>query len=253
MLPVRRIRRIRRIRRFRRFRRFRAGGVRYSPAVLLVKPPGVYRPQGDTFLLREVLLAAAPLAGARVLDLGTGTGVLAVAAARAGAARVWAVDVSRRAVLSARCNARLHGLRITVARGDMRLLLRTGPFDVVTANLPYVPCPETGRPPVGGPRAWDAGRDGRRYLDPLCRDAEALLAPGGMLLTVHSAWCGLPRTLRLLREAGLRANVAACRRQPFGPVLESRASWLEEEGLIDPGRRDEELVVVRADRDPASG
>jgi release factor glutamine methyltransferase len=214
--------------------------------VLLLKPPGVYRPQGDSFLLREVLLAAPPPAGGRVLDLGTGTGMLALAAAGAGASRVWAVDSSYRAVLTARCNARLRGLRVRVARGDLRRRLPAGPFDVVTANPPYVPCAGTGA--GGRARAWDAGLDGRLYLDPLCRRAPALLAPGGRLLLVHSALCGLSRTLSLLEESGLDASVVARRRQPFGPVLGARADWLEERGLIEPGQRHEELVVIRAER-----
>lgn len=219
-------------------------------AVFLLKPPGVYRPQGDSFLLREALLAAPPPAGGRVLDLGTGTGMLAVAAARTGASRVWAVDSSYRAVITARCNARLRGLRVRVAHGDLRRRLPAGPFDVVTANPPYVPSAEaeTWRP-GGRARAWDAGPDGRLYLDPLCRRARALLAPGGRLLVVLSELCGVPRTLRLLREAGLDATVLARRRQPFGPVLASRARWLEERGFIEPGQRHEELVVIRAERD----
>ena len=52
-----------------------------------------------------------------VLDLCTGTGVLGVVAARAGAA-VTAIDVSRRAVLCARLNARLNGVRVEARRGD---------------------------------------------------------------------------------------------------------------------------------------
>ncbi|THA23609.1 methyltransferase domain-containing protein [Streptomyces sp. RKND-216] len=215
--------------------------------MFLLKPPGVYRPQGDSFLLREALLAAPPPAGGRVLDLGTGTGMLALAAAGTGASRVWAVDSSYRAVLTARCNALLRGLRVRVTRGDLRRRLPAGPFDLVTANPPYVPCADAGEA-CGRARAWDAGLDGRRYLDPLCRRAPALLAPGGSLLLVHSVLCSLPTTVRLLREGGLGASVVARRRQPFGPVLGSRASWLEERGLIAPGQTQEELVVIRARR-----
>lgn len=221
--------------------------------MFLVKPPGVYRPQGDSYLLRDTLLTAPVPAGASVLDLGTGTGLLAVAAARSGAGRVCAVDTSRRAVLAARCNARLRGQPVHVRHGDLRRPPPGGPFDVVTANPPYVPCPRAGAGAGRRARAWDAGDDGRLYLDPLCRMMPGLLAPGGTFLLVHSVLCGPQRTLRLLREAGLKAAVVARRRQPFGPVLDARAPWLEERGLIAPGQREEELVVVRADRVPAPG
>jgi precorrin-6B methylase 2 len=59
--------------------------------VLLIRPPGVYRAQSDTALLTEVLRDR--VRGRRVLDVGAGTGALAIAAARAGAASVTAVGL----------------------------------------------------------------------------------------------------------------------------------------------------------------
>ncbi|MGK5629986.1 methyltransferase [Streptomyces sp. URMC 123] len=225
---------------------------------MLLRPPGVYAPQSDTHLLREALRRAALPPGARALDICTGTGVLAVEAARLGAAEVWAVDISRTAALAARCNLWLHGLtgragpraQVRVRHGDFEERTAGRSFDVVTANPPYVPCPpstSTGR----AARAWDAGEDGRAHLDRLCAAAPRLLAPGGLLLMVHSSLCGPLSTVRSLRDAGLKASIVARRRQPFGPVLLSRADWLERRGLIEPGQREEELVVIRADRTPA--
>ncbi len=146
--------------------------------VRLVRAPGVYAPQDDTDLLVEAMRAAAIPADARVLDIGTGTGAPAIAAIRAGAAEVTGVEVSRRAVWTARVNAALPA------------------------------------------RAWDAGPDGRQLLDPLCARTFDLLAPDGVLLMVHSELCGVDTTLRQLRD----------------------------NGLIEPGQRHEELVVIRGDR-----
>lgn len=80
--------------------------------------PGVYTPQADTRLLGRALRAEEALAGADVLEIGTGSGALAVLAARMGA-RVAATDVSWRAVMSARANAVLQRQRVRVRRGDL--------------------------------------------------------------------------------------------------------------------------------------
>ena len=59
----------------------------------MLYPPGVYRAEGDTRLLADVMRRGAFAAGRDVLDVGTGSGALALAAARAGAASVTAVDL----------------------------------------------------------------------------------------------------------------------------------------------------------------
>ncbi|SNT55900.1 HemK2/MTQ2 family protein methyltransferase [Actinacidiphila glaucinigra] len=215
-------------------------------------PPGVYRPQGDTCLLEDALQREL-LVAADVLDLGTGSGALALAAAEGGAAQVTAVDASVSAVCTTWFNARINGLRVRVLRGDL-----TGPvaghrFDLIMANPPYVPSPRADLPARGRARAWDAGSDGRALLDRVCADAPPLLNPGGVLLLVHSGLCGVERTLGRLRRAGLRTVVTERRYIPFGPVLRGRSAWLEARGLIAPGEEKEELVVIRAERqlDPA--
>ncbi|SEF62328.1 release factor glutamine methyltransferase [Thermomonospora echinospora] len=214
----------------------------------MLRLPGVYRPQGDTDLLTKALREAAVRPGSRVLDMCTGTGAVAVAAALGGAREVTAVDVSARAVLAARCNARLRGLPIRVLRGDLAAPVAGEEFDVITANPPYVPR-HSGEPAQHSrARAWDAGPHGRIWLDRLCETAPSLLAPGGMLLIVHSGLCGVRATLDALRGQGLKAAVIARRHEPFGPVMNGRAAELEAAGLIRPGQRYEELVVIRADR-----
>ncbi|MFF8905733.1 HemK2/MTQ2 family protein methyltransferase [Streptomyces olivaceoviridis] len=207
----------------------------------------MYAPQDDTELLAEALHEEAPPPGARVLDVGTGSGALALEAARRGA-EVTAVDVSRRAVWTARLNAWLTRLPVRIRRGNLFAPARDRTYDLILANPPYVPAPYAGRGPHGRARAWDAGRDGRLLLDRICRDAPALLRPGGVLLIVHSALSGSDRTLELLRAAGLKASVIRRRWIAFGPVLRSREDWLRRSGLLAPAEDREELVVIRAER-----
>ncbi|MDT3400616.1 methyltransferase [Streptomyces sp. B1866] len=208
----------------------------------MIRPPGVYAPQGDTALLAEAVRREARVAGSHVLDVGTGTGALAILAARCGAARVDAVDISPSAVLAARLNARLSGLPVRVRRGGLPRPAAGRRFDVIVANPPYVPS----LLPLGHSRRWNGGPDGRAVLDVLCARAPRLLRPRGVLLVVHSGLCGVDRTLRDLAGRGLRAEVAARSIVPFGPVLRGSSPWLASQGLIAPGEDKEELVVIRA-------
>src|SRR5688572_13439490 len=125
----------------------------------LLTVPGVFRPRSDSWMLAR-RLAHHVRPGDEVLDPFTGSGVLAVAAARLGG-RVTAVDVSRRAVLCARLNARLNGVRIDAVRGDMSEPVAGRRFDLIVANPPYLPSADAS-PPRGAARAWEGGPDGRR-------------------------------------------------------------------------------------------
>ncbi|HSA53148.1 MAG TPA: HemK2/MTQ2 family protein methyltransferase [Yinghuangia sp.] len=217
----------------------------------LIRLPGMYRPQADTRLLVSAYVhEGLPRAARTVLDVGTGTGVVAMAAAEAGGGNchVTAVDISRRAVWAARANSLCRRRRVAVRHGDLLEPVVGRMFDVVLANPPYVPAPACNLPERGPERAWDAGNDGRLLLDRLCRQIPHVLRPGGSVLLVQSSLCGVDATLRMLGSVGLRARVVARSREPFGPVLNARVRYLEDGGLVEPGCREEELVVVRADR-----
>jgi release factor glutamine methyltransferase len=199
-------------------------------------------------MLVRALRAEALPPGARVLDVCTGSGLLAVTAALCGA-RATAVDVSRRAVACAALNARLNGVHVRALRGDLLTPVRGERFDAIVSNPPYLP--SEGGPAAGGAaRAWDAGRDGRAVLDRLCAQAPDHLTTGGVLLVVQSSLCGTEATLDALRAAGLTAQVAHRHHGALGPLLRARAPMLEARGLLAPGQREEEVVVVRAVAEP---
>jgi len=205
----------------------------------------VYRPQADTGLLADELGRESLGGATEGLEVGTGTGARALSAAARGA-RVTAVDVSRRAVFSARLNALRHGLPVQVLHGDFVVCTRDRQFDVVLANPPYVPSPSPTLPAGGPARAWDAGPDGRAVIDRICMSAPKLLRAGGVLLMVHSVMCGPERTLMRLAQVGLSAQVTAKVSVPWGPVLHSRRAWLQKQGFSEAGEADEGLVVIRA-------
>lgn len=216
--------------------------------MILLCPPGVYRAESDTGMLTDVMRRGGYAPGRDVLDVGTGSGALALAAARAGARSVTAVDLSLRSVAATWLNSRLHGARVSVRRGDLFAPVAHQRFGLVVANPPYVPARTTRLPRHRKARCWDAGPDGRALLDRICAEVTDVLAPDGDLLLVHSGVCDADLTLDALDRAGLVPQVLAKATVPFGPVMRARAALLESRGLVAPGQRDEELVVVGAHR-----
>ena len=181
-----------------------------------------------------------------MLDVCTGSGALAIAAALAGARSVTAVDVSARAVLTARLNARLNGVRVEALRGDMLDAVPGRRFDVIVSNPPYLPTTDDELPVRGRARHTEAGPRGRVLLDRLIDTAPAHLTPGGVLLVTHSSVNGEAATLDRMRAAGLEPAVAERRRGALGPLLAARAPQLEASGLLRPGERSEDVLVVAA-------
>lgn len=217
----------------------------------VITVPGVFQPRSDTWMLVDAVRALAPPPGAKVLDLCTGSGVIAVAAAMLGAS-VTAVDISRRALVSAWLNARANGVRVRPRRGDLFAAVAGERFDLVVANPPYLPAATDDLPGGGPARAWDAGRDGRALLDPICAVVNEHLEPGGAALVVHSSLCDVERTIQELAARNLRADVVLRRRGRLGPLMRERATRLWADGLLAPGSLEEEIVIVRAEHTDVS-
>ncbi len=149
-------------------------------------------PRPETELLAERawrFLAQRPASPAlRALDLGTGSGCLAIAlATHAPSAQIDAIDISGEALTVARQNAALHPVaeRIQFHQGDGFLALNADArFDLIVSNPPYIPSPEiqTLEPEVRDfePRsALDGGADGMDFYRRIASEAGAFLRPGG--------------------------------------------------------------------------
>jgi release factor glutamine methyltransferase len=217
-------------------------------AAVMLYPPGVYRAEGDTELLADVVCRGDHASGRDVLDIGSGGGALALAAGRAGARSVTAVDLSLRSVAATWLNSRLAGVPVHVHRGDLFGPVAGRRFGLVLSNPPYVPAATPDLPRHRKARCWDAGPDGRTLLDRICAGVPDVLTPDGTVLLVHSAVCDAAATVAALAGVGLEARERARVTVPFGPVMHARALLLESRGLVARGQRSEELVVVEGQR-----
>jgi release factor glutamine methyltransferase len=157
----------------------------------------------------HVAPAPSPLKTApRIADVGTGSGAIAITLAKERPdAVVIASDISPDALDVARANAVRHGVAVTFLEGDLEVPLGPhAPFDLIVANLPYVPTRDlAGLPPEvrAEPRgALDGGSDGLALVRRLVTAAPALLARGGAL-ALEIGVGQAPETARLFAAAGL--------------------------------------------------
>ncbi len=158
-----------------------------SPAVLIPRP--------ETELLVQAVLREGGLAeGATLVDVGTGSGCIAVTVATVlNGVRILALDCSAEALAIAKGNAERHGVgeKIAWIEGDLLLPLRdrnvVGAVDIIVSNPPYIAEEEWARlqPEVRGfePRsALVAGLRGTEFHERLLRDSKEFLVPDGLLV-----------------------------------------------------------------------
>ncbi|HLK71188.1 MAG TPA: peptide chain release factor N(5)-glutamine methyltransferase [Steroidobacteraceae bacterium] len=148
------------------------------------------RPETELAVERCLALLAA-LEQARVCDLGTGAGSIALAlAAERPAWRITATDVSAAALTVARANAARHGLtRVEFIRGDWLEPLAGRTFDCIVSNPPYVSRHDAALMPLRyEPQlALSPGATGLEALQRVIAQARGFLAPGGWLVLEHGA------------------------------------------------------------------
>ena len=157
-----------------------------------------------------------PRPGERVLEIGTGIGLAAVQAARAGA-HVIATDVVEAAVRCAQENATLNGVadRVDVRLGDGFEPVRGLAFDLICTSPPQMPTPPDRERTDALAAADNGGPDGFRLLDRVIAGAPAHLRPGGRLVFTLFGFLGIKAALGKLADAGLEPAVLGQETQAF--------------------------------------
>jgi len=212
----------------------------------LVCEPGVFVPTHGSFLVWKYLFQNHVGEGKRCLDIGCGTGMLAIELARNGAEHVHAIDVDRRAVANTLSNAFRNGVadRITGEAIDLYPWVPKDRYDVVVASLYQMPVDPYEQPNSHRPLDfW-----GRNLLDHLFTLLPKLLAEDGVAYVMQLSILGQERTAELLADGGFAARVVDFEFFAFHALFEQRKDQIDRvEELSDAYHlrfRDEDVMVA---------
>ena len=161
-----------------------------------------YKAAEDSWLLKEAILAE-DLKGKNCLDMGTGSGIQAMAMLEGGAKNVTAVDINPNAIkASKKKNSNVDN--ITFFEGDLFKFLHNNPaekFDLIAFNPPYVPSEEI---------KWkdtDGGERGREVIDVFLEEFERALAKKGVLLLLVSSHNNEKEIMGVLNKKGFVSQI----------------------------------------------
>lgn len=182
---------------------------------------GVYPPSDDTFLVLDNLKLDG---GELVLDVGTGTGILAIKCALRGC-YVIGIDINKRAVYNARFNAKVNNVEGSTSFlcSDATSSLRDKcEFDLMIMNPPYLP--STGLLGIDDP-SWNGGPNGVSLILNVINDFHRLLSKDGKLYFVVSSLSRYDRVLSSLKTMNLQPT-----------ILAKKKLWFEELFLVEVRR-----------------
>jgi len=172
--------------------------------IVLEQASGVYEPAEDSYLLIESLMVEP---GEKVLEIGSGTGIVSLHCAKAGA-EVIATDISADAVRCTKRNSEYNSLSVNVLRSDLFDGIR-GRFDLIIFNPPYLPADDS------RDLRWSAGPTGREVIARFLAGAGKHLEPDGRIVLVLSSLTGLKELERLSESLGFHAKILGEKRLFF--------------------------------------
>ncbi|MEM5804592.1 MAG: methyltransferase [Candidatus Aenigmatarchaeota archaeon] len=176
--------------------------------IRLEMPEGVYEPAEDSVLAADYLAGLRPK---KALDMGSGSGILAIVLAKNGA-DVTAVDIDPLAVEATARNAEANGVKVKVAESDLFRNVK-GKFDLIVFNAPYI------REKRGeGNKAW-AGGEGLEIIRRFIAGAPKHLEKGGYIMLVISSLTGQDEVMGMLGKTGLKAGVVAEKKVAWEKLL----------------------------------
>ncbi|MCW4018455.1 MAG: class I SAM-dependent methyltransferase [Candidatus Bathyarchaeota archaeon] len=173
----------------------------------------VYEPAEDSFLFADNLHVRT---GTRVLDIGTGSGILGILAAKK-ALKVIAVDINPHAVRCAAKNAKQNYAsdKLFFLQGDLFApIAETAKFDLILFNSPYLPS-EEGEDEHWLGRAWAGGVTGRQVIDRFIKQAPPYLKREGEILLMQSNLAGIEETVKAFQNQKMQVKPFTYLNLPF--------------------------------------
>ncbi|WP_423792971.1 HemK2/MTQ2 family protein methyltransferase [Methanocaldococcus indicus] len=172
----------------------------------------VYEPAEDTYLLIRALKKL-DVKDKDVLEMGTGTGIVAIELAKRGA-NVLAADINPKAVELAKKNANIENVNIEVIKSDLFENINKK-FDIIVFNPPYLPTVEEDKIDSYLNYAFDGGKDGREILDRFIDEVKNYLKENGRVVIVQSSLTNLNKTLERFERLGFKTKILEKEKIPF--------------------------------------
>ncbi len=176
----------------------------------------VYEPAEDTFLFADNLKVKC---SDSVLEIGTGTGIIAILASQISSKTVVAVDINPQAIACAKKNVELNEVQVDLRRGNLFEPVKNEKFDLILFNTPYLPTGEDEIIDEEVGSAWDGGIDGRSVINPFIEGLTSHLNPMGRVQLVQSSLSDIEQTTMVLMELGFEVQITAKERYFFEEVV----------------------------------
>ena len=166
----------------------------------------VYIPAEDTFLLAENLEIKK---SDSVLEIGTGTGTVALFASKLTSGQITVTDINFDALELARKNFEKNNIKgIELIFGNLFEELKNRKFDVILFNTPYLPTEKDDIIEDDLNYAFDGGVDGRKIIDPFLYEVKNHLNKGGLVQLIQSSLSDINETLEILSKEGFMCEIA---------------------------------------------
>ena len=184
--------------------------------IVIYTHPNVYEPAEDTFLLAENLDIQRR---DEVLEIGTGTGLIAVTAAQKSK-KVTATDINEDAVKCALKNTITNRTyNVELKQGNLFEPVKDEKFDLILFNTPYLPTEEDEKLDDELNAAFDGGLEGRETIDKFLNEVKGHLNEGGRVQLVQSSLSDNEKTIQKLEELGFEASITATEKCFFEEIV----------------------------------